>query len=87
MAPATIAAVRARGPRIPAVSVIGFSLIWAFLILFVLYPLTRIFYDAFSNEAGQFTLVNFQDFFTDRSTCARSGIPWCWASPRSSRLR
>ena len=45
---------------------IGFALIWAFLILFVVYPLTRIFYDAFSNEAGQFTLVNFQEFFTDR---------------------
>jgi iron(III) transport system permease protein len=45
---------------------IGFGLIWAFLILFVLYPLTRIFYDAFTNEAGQFTLVNFQEFFTDR---------------------
>ena len=45
---------------------IGFGLIWAFLIIFVLYPLTRIFYDAFSNEAGQFTLANFHEFFTDR---------------------
>ena len=45
---------------------IGFALIWAFLILFVLYPLTRIFYDAFTNEAGQITLANFQEFFTDR---------------------
>ena len=45
---------------------VGFALIWAFLILFVLYPLTRIFYDAFTNEAGQFTLANFQEFFTDR---------------------
>ncbi|HET9663422.1 MAG TPA: iron ABC transporter permease, partial [Burkholderiales bacterium] len=50
----------------PAGAVIGFGLIWAFLILFVLYPLTRIFYDAFTNEAAQFTLVNFQEFFTDR---------------------
>ena len=45
---------------------VGFALIWAFLILFVVYPLTRIFYDAFSSEAGQFTLAHFQEFFTDR---------------------
>ena len=45
---------------------IGFGLIWLFLLLFVLYPLTRIFYDAFTNETGHFTLANFQEFFTDR---------------------
>ncbi len=66
MALAHTAAIALRGPRIPAISIAGFALIWAFLILFVLYPLTRIFYDAFTNEAGQFTLVNFQEFFTDR---------------------
>ena len=44
---------------------LGFTLIWAFLIVFVFYPLTRIFYDAFTNEAGQFTLANFYEFFTD----------------------
>jgi iron(III) transport system permease protein len=44
---------------------LGFALIWAFLIIFVFYPLTRIFYDAFTNEAGQFTLANFREFFTD----------------------
>src|SRR5882672_4877287 len=60
------AALVSRGPRIPASAVTGFGLIWVFLFLFVLYPLTRIFYDAFSNEAGQFTLVNFYEFFTDR---------------------
>src|SRR6266705_2744365 len=59
-------AVVIRGPRTPASTMVGFGLIWAFLILFVLYPLTRIFYDAFSNEAGQFTLANFYEFFTDR---------------------
>ena len=48
-----------------SVAMLGFGLIWAFLIAFVLYPLTRIFYDAVTNEAGQFTLVNFRDFFTD----------------------
>jgi iron(III) transport system permease protein len=51
-------------PRIP-VGAPGFVLIWAFLILFVLFPLTRIFYDAFTNEAGAFTLANFHEFFTD----------------------
>jgi iron(III) transport system permease protein len=54
-----------RAPRV-SVAAAGFALIWAFLIAFVLYPLTRIFYDAFTTEAGQFTLVNFQDFLTDR---------------------
>jgi len=66
MAMASTAVIAARGPRTPAISMIGFGLIWAFLILFVLYPLTRIFYDAFTNEAGQFTLANFHEFFTDR---------------------
>ena len=33
--------------------------------MFVFYPLTRIFYDAFTNEAGGFTLANFGEFFTD----------------------
>ena len=46
-------------------AVFGFVLIWAFLILFILFPLTRIFYDAVTNEAGHFTLVHFRDFFTD----------------------
>jgi iron(III) transport system permease protein len=44
---------------------VGFGLIWAFLIVFVVYPLVRIFYDAFSNEAGELTLINFREFFTD----------------------
>ncbi|MCL4799760.1 MAG: iron ABC transporter permease [Burkholderiales bacterium] len=48
-----------------SVAVLGFGLIWAFLILFVLYPLTRIFYDAFTTDAGHFTLANFHEFFTD----------------------
>jgi iron(III) transport system permease protein len=45
---------------------VGFALIWTFLIIFVLYPLLRIFYDAITNEAGQFTIANFYEFFTDR---------------------
>jgi iron(III) transport system permease protein len=44
---------------------LGFGLIWMFLIVFVLYPLSRIFYDAFTDEAGFLTIVNFAEFFTD----------------------
>lgn len=51
-------------PRLSA-AVLGFGLIWSFLIIFILFPLTRIFYDAVTNEAGQFTLTHFRDFFTD----------------------
>lgn len=53
-----------RLPRATA-AVMGFGLIWAFLFLFVLFPLTRIFYDAFTNEAGQITVGQFGEFFTD----------------------
>jgi iron(III) transport system permease protein len=53
--------------RIPRFSLatLGFALIWTFLIVFVFYPLTRIFYDAFTDEAGALTLANFHEFFTD----------------------
>lgn len=44
---------------------LGFVLIWAFLIVFAIFPLVRIFYDAFTNETGQFTSANFLEFFTD----------------------
>ena len=52
----------ARG-RVPLF--VGVGLIWAFLILFLVYPLARVFYDAVTNEAGQLTLANFREFFTD----------------------
>jgi iron(III) transport system permease protein len=64
--PQIAAALGARRRPVPVVSRIGFGLIWLFLLVFVLYPLTRIFYDAFTNESGQFTLANFHEFFTDR---------------------
>jgi iron(III) transport system permease protein len=48
------------------VSRLGFLAIWGFLLVFVLFPLTRIFYDAFTDEAGHFTVINFHEFFTDR---------------------
>jgi iron(III) transport system permease protein len=45
---------------------LGVALIWLFLAVFLLYPLGRIFYDAFSDDAGRLTLANFVAFFTDR---------------------
>ena len=45
---------------------LGLVAIWAFLLLFLVYPLTRIFYDAFTNDLGQLTLQNFREFFADR---------------------
>jgi iron(III) transport system permease protein len=36
------------------------------MILFLIYPLLHLFYDTFTTDAGDFTLLNFQDFFTDR---------------------
>jgi iron(III) transport system permease protein len=44
---------------------LGVGLIWLFLALFLVYPLTRIFYDAVTDEAGRLTLANFAAFFTD----------------------
>ncbi len=44
---------------------VGVCLIWAFLVLFLVYPLCRIFYDAVTDEAGRLTLANFHAFFTD----------------------
>src|SRR6266446_6176983 len=52
-----------RRPRVPLWA--GIGLIWAFLILFLVYPLCRIFYDAVTDEAGTFTLANFRDFIGD----------------------
>jgi iron(III) transport system permease protein len=51
-----------RSPR----QALGVGLVWAFLILFLVYPLGRIFYDAVTDETGVLTLANFHDFFTDR---------------------
>ena len=44
---------------------VGFSLIWAFLVTFAIFPLVRIFYDAFTTATGELTLGNFLLFFTD----------------------
>jgi len=44
---------------------LGYAAIWAFFIIFLIYPLIRLFYDSFTTGAGIFTIANFQDFFTD----------------------
>jgi iron(III) transport system permease protein len=53
---------RAKGALGPT---LGIVLIWLFLALFLVYPLTRIFYDAVTDEGGRLTLANFAGFFTD----------------------
>src|SRR5512132_1165118 len=59
---ATAPARRAWAAALPA---LGVALIWAFLALFLVYPLLRVFYDAFTDEAGRLTLVNFAEFARD----------------------
>jgi iron(III) transport system permease protein len=53
---------RAASRLLPA---LGVGLIWAFLLVFLVYPLGRIFYDAVTDDAGRLTLGHFQAFFTD----------------------
>jgi iron(III) transport system permease protein len=54
-----VARLRRAGPAL------GYAAIWAFLILFLVYPLLRIFYDAFTDEAGRLTAANFVAFAHD----------------------
>lgn len=51
--------------RAEAGGLLGYTAIWAFLAVFLIYPLIRLFYDAFTTDADAFTLMNFYDFFTD----------------------
>jgi ABC-type uncharacterized transport system permease subunit len=51
---------------------LGVGLIWAFLILFLVYPLAHLLRRG-DRRGGRWTLANFHEFFTDRFTCARSG--------------
>jgi iron(III) transport system permease protein len=54
-----------RHPRAAALPALGVAAIWVFLLLFLVYPLLRIFYDAFTDEAGTFTVRNFVEFAQD----------------------
>jgi iron(III) transport system permease protein len=60
------AVVPTRAFRVTAVPVaVGVVLIWLFLIVFLVYPLVRVFYDAVTDDAGRFTLANFVEFARD----------------------
>jgi iron(III) transport system permease protein len=50
------------GRLLPA---LGVAVIWLFLLVFLVYPLLRIAYDAFSDDSGRLTLANFAAFFGD----------------------
>lgn len=54
------------GTGIHVGGLIGYGAIWAFMIVFLIYPLLHLFFDAFTGDTGEFTFLNFQDFFTDR---------------------
>ena len=51
--------------RVKIGGLLGYAAIWAFFAIFLIYPLIRLFYDAFTTDTGLFTLKNFYDFFTD----------------------
>jgi iron(III) transport system permease protein len=67
--PATAAAASADAGAVPRLARLGpglgYAAIWLFLIAFLVYPLLRIFYDAFTDEAGRFTIANFVEFAGD----------------------
>lgn len=44
---------------------LGYAALWAFFVVFLIYPLIRLFYDSFTTEAGTFTFGNYYHFFTD----------------------
>ena len=54
-----------RGALSAAVPALGVTTIWTFLGVFLVYPLLRIFYDAFSDDAGRLTVQNFLEFARD----------------------
>src|SRR5438876_3765587 len=62
------AAVSVRSPVRPGrlLPALGVGGIWLFLLIFLVYPLMRILYDVFSDEAGRLTLANFVEFARDR---------------------
>ena len=44
---------------------LAYGVIWLFLLLFLVYPLLRLFYDAFTDEAGRVTVRNLLEFGRD----------------------
>jgi len=52
-------------PDVRVGEILGYAGIWSFFIIFLIYPLTRLFYDSFTTDDGIFTLGNYYQFFTD----------------------
>ena len=52
-------------PQVKIGGLLGYAGIWAFFGVFLIYPLIRLFYDAFTTDEGILTLMNFYGFFTD----------------------
>src|SRR5262250_3173993 len=65
MTDAGVAASPGRRIAASALPALGVALIWAFLAIFLVYPLLRVFYDAFSDDTGRLTLQNFVAFAAD----------------------
>src|SRR5213080_1029298 len=55
----------ARAVVATALPALGVALIWIFVVVFVVYPLLRVFYDAFSDESGRLTVRHFVAFAGD----------------------
>ncbi len=53
------------GRRFNIGGLLGYAGIWLFMAVFLIYPLIRLFYDAFTTDADAFTFMNFYDFFSD----------------------
>jgi hypothetical protein len=47
---------------------LAYAAVWAFFIIFLIYPLMRLFYDSFTTETGVFTFANFRTFSPIPST-------------------
>jgi iron(III) transport system permease protein len=65
MSEGAAAAAGARRLGIHALPALGVAVIWVFLIVFLVYPLVRIFYDAVTDEVGRLTLANLVEFAGD----------------------
>src|SRR5256712_2127475 len=53
-------------PPRTALPALGVAAIWLFLLVFLVYPLARIFYDAVTDEAGRLTVAHFVESARDR---------------------
>src|SRR5437867_2375617 len=65
MSNGTAASIRSHARADRLLPALGVGVIWLFLLLFLVYPLMRILYDAFSDDAGRLTLTNFVEFARD----------------------